>query len=263
MTVFSRIIPIIIILVLISSSISFIYETGNDPGIRVNPESYIPYNSVALAFVKSPNFNMFIFHTNNESAVIFQITQITKSVIIPPLVNANASAVVTKAYCYESVPVYSIKVSSNNEYVKGLLLDNIGITDNQISFASPIPGVIIAGNLSAIICSIRTSNEPGRDNLLNDINLSAEFSFAYYLNSTLIDKISGNATDGILTAQILMKNIGSAVDRAIGLQFILGHNFIVLPRFNSVILITSLETGFIFLQYNIIKTAFSNGGVVS
>ena len=72
MTVFSRIIPIIIILVLISSSISFIYETGNDPGIRVNPESYIPYNSVALAFVKSPNFNMFIFHTNNESAVIFQ-----------------------------------------------------------------------------------------------------------------------------------------------------------------------------------------------
>jgi hypothetical protein len=262
-TVFSRILPLIIILILISSSVSFIYETGNDPGVRVNPESYIPHNSVALAFIKSSGFNILIFHTNNESAVIFQITQITQSVIIPPLVNANASAVVSKAYCYESVPVYSIKVSGNNETVKGLLMNNIGITDNKISFASPIPGVIIAGNLSAIICSIRASNEHGTDNLLTDINLSAEFSFAYYLNSTLIDKISGNATDGILTAQILMKNIGSAVDLAIGLQFILGHNFIVLPRFNSVILITSLENGFIFLQYNIIKTAFSMEGAVT
>ncbi|MCL4345323.1 MAG: hypothetical protein M1375_01390 [Candidatus Thermoplasmatota archaeon] len=265
MVVLSRIIPFTIVLILLFSSATFLYENSGNPELHRDAASFIPENATAVAFVNSEAANVFLFHSRKDSGIIFSMKQISDAYLIPPIVKTGESADINQVSCFQNFPVYRVDITGNQSAgISGLpviILSNFGISPDNFTFASPDPGVFIAGNITSVETSLISSSVREENSLLNDINYSAGFSFAYYINSSLARTVSGNYTDNILTATILTRSIQSAVAISLALQYILGKGFIALPTFDSVIILVPGNNSFIFLQYMLIKSILSMDGV--
>jgi hypothetical protein len=118
--------------------------------------------------------DIFIFHTQNESAAIFSIQQISIAVVIPQVIKANSSFRISKINCFISMTIFSLFLFNNKgNPISGLdklVISSIDIKGNNFVFTSPEPGIIVVGTLNGGLCSLQSSNIGEGSTLLHSIN---------------------------------------------------------------------------------------------
>jgi|GEM_PF-4684493 hypothetical protein len=263
----ARIAPFLVLFIILASSMAFVYEDGSSRSLHNTALSYIPENSTALAYLNENGTRLFLFSINNLSAAIFSEEGVSISTLVPPVFKPNTSLIVNKIGAFESMPLFSLKAEgANGSVITGpvdLMLRGMGIRANTIDFASPIPGVIIAGSLRSIMCSLNSSSQTGSSNLIGDLNFSATFSFVYDLNEGTVETISGNFSSNVFNAVLLVKSVKEAVYISIALQYLLGSGFVVLPSFYTILIIGSTKDPILFMQYDLIRMLFMSGGIIT
>lgn len=263
--ILSKALPALFLIIILLFSGLVLANFYRSPEIHPDIFSYIPENTNAVAYLNEESGNAILFHSNNSSGILFLMKQTSIASIVPPVIKESSNLSVAQIYCFQGIPLYELTQRRGNETqisgIPSLILKNFGISDEQVIFASPNPGIFIIGNISTIEESISDSYLNHENGLLHDLNLSARFSFAYIIDSNQVKTITGNYSNGILTSRILTGSIREAVGISLTLQYVLGKGFIALPELDSVILIFPGNNSFVFLQYSLIRNILSMDGV--
>ncbi len=260
----SKLIPLFILILLTGASATYLYHNSQNSGIFRTFSSYIPDGAVAIAHYENNSVDIYGFTGDNFSGIILDFKEMQGSTSVIPDLSGNGEISLRQISCQEGIPIYSAKGFENNGIkhsgIPELILKYFGINVNNFTLASPQPGIFVAGNYNSVITSISQQNSKGINRLVDYINGSAQLSFAYFINSSSVETISGNYSSGFLTSIITLKSIKYAVYVALSLQYILGNGYTVLPRFDSVVIIADGHDAFLMLQYNLLQFIFSGGG---
>ncbi len=260
----AKLIPLVILLILMGASATYLYHNSQNSGLFRTLSSYIPDGAVAIAHFENNSVDIYGFTGDNFSGVILDFKEIQGSASVIPDLSGNGGISLKQIGCQDGIPVYSAKGFENNGVkhsgIPALILKYFGINVNNFTLASPQPGIFVAGNYNSVTSSINQQNSKGINRLINYINGSAQLSFAYFINSSSVETISGNYSSGFLTSIITLKSIKYAVYVALSLQYILGSGYTVLPRFDSVVIIADGHDAFLMLQYKLLKFIFTGGG---
>lgn len=247
-----RFLPVFVILMILFPVTVLIYSQNNGISENSNPLNLIPYRASFIGYVKNSITNMFFFRYENYSGVVMVVNVLNISYVLPPLINYSNSGKLTIETYFQNIPIFKIKLNESqySEGIKKIIYNSFNLGSNITYFASPDPGTFVLGSLPSIICSLNSQTKGVGNPLLDYLNFSDQVSFIYNNLSSKIIHISGNSTDGIMSIFIVTSNIRNAVYLSALLQYSLGPAFLVLPELDTVFILTSLNNGFIFLQYN-------------
>ncbi|MCL4447135.1 MAG: hypothetical protein M0Z77_03000 [Thermoplasmatales archaeon] len=177
-------ITIAIGVVLIGTATAFAYNAMMDSQTAGSPMSYIPYDSSLVLWVNYNGTSLYLFQSNNTTAVLLNSIGIKSGNISFTAGNSSFNFPVSYNSTYDGFQIYSINVSSALSSMLDLnfsLVPLLNITDRNLFAYMTDGGNVVIGSIGGIENSINSfnsgSNFVSRSSFINqNDNLSFYYS---------------------------------------------------------------------------------------